>query len=58
MGLLNLPIPLSQSKDFPIIQYVDDPLIILEGDTKQLFFLRAFINTFSQSIGLKVNFKK
>jgi hypothetical protein len=31
LGLLHLPIPLSFSTDFPIIQYVDDTLIIMEG---------------------------
>lgn len=31
LGLLSLPIPLLYSKDFPILQYADDTLIILEG---------------------------
>jgi hypothetical protein len=31
LGLLSLPISLLYSKDFPILQYVDDTLIILEG---------------------------
>ena len=57
LGLLRLPIPLESSKDFPIIQYADDTLIILEGDTRQLLFLKSIINTFTESTGLKVNFK-
>jgi len=32
MGLLRLPIPLNCSRDFPMIQYADDTLIIMEGD--------------------------
>jgi hypothetical protein len=31
LGFLNLPIPLSSTSDFPIIQYADDTLIIMEG---------------------------
>jgi hypothetical protein len=34
MNLLNLPIPLQSSSDFPVIQYADDTLIILEGDAR------------------------
>ena len=30
-GLLNLPIPLHHSSDFPILQYADDTIIIMEG---------------------------
>ena len=33
-------------------------LIILEGDSNQLFFLIFFLGTFSKSIALKVNLKK
>jgi hypothetical protein len=57
-GLLNLPIPMASTKDFPVIQYADDTLIIAEGDPKQLFFLKSLLNTFSMSTGLKVNFNK
>jgi len=58
MGLLNLPIPMQTNTDFPIIQYADDTLIVLEGDTRQLMFLKSVINTFSEATGLKVNLKK
>lgn len=58
MGLLRLPIPMETNSDFPVIQYADDTLIILEGDTRQLLFLKSVINTFSEAIGLKVNWKK
>lgn len=37
MGLLRLPIPTNTTNDFPIIQYADDTLIVMEGDTHQLF---------------------
>lgn len=58
MGLLNFPIPMESNKDFPVIQYVDDTLIVLEGDTIQVLFLKSVINTFSKATGLKVNYSK
>lgn len=58
MNLLKLPIPLQSSNDFPVVQYADDTLIILEGDPCQLFFLKTLLNNFSESTGLKVNFSK
>jgi hypothetical protein len=54
--LLNLPIPLTCSTDFPIIQYVDDTLIIMEGCTRQFIFLKSLLQTFATSTGLKVNY--
>jgi len=41
LGLLKLPIPLESDTDFPIIQYADDTLIIMEGEPRQLFSLTA-----------------
>lgn len=57
-GLLNHPIPLNSSTDFPVIQYADDTLIILEGDARQLFFLKLVLHSFSISTGLKVKYSK
>lgn len=58
MGLLNLPIPLNNSSDFPVIQYADDTLIIMEGDANQLFLLKSLLNSFSESTGLKLKYNK
>jgi hypothetical protein len=44
------------NSDFLVLQYADDTLIILEGDPKQIHFLKSVINTFSEVTGLKVNF--
>lgn len=57
LGLLNLSIPLQHSGDFPILQYVDDTLIIMEGCARQLFLLKALLSSFA-STSLKVNFSK
>jgi len=58
LGLLRLPIPMDSTQDFPVVQYADDTLVIMEGDTRQLFFLKALLNSFSLSTGLKINFNK
>lgn len=56
-GLLNLPIPLNATSDFPVFHYVDDILIVLEGDARQLLFLKFVLHS-SESAGLKVNYNK
>ena len=53
-----MPIPLNHSQDFPILQYVDYTLIIMEAKHDQLAALKDILNLFSLSIGLKVNFSK
>jgi len=58
MGLINLPIPISSETSFPVIQYADDTLIVMEGDAKQLFFLKTLLQNFSESTGLNINFSK
>ena len=46
LGLLQLPIP-APSLDFPIIQYADDTLIIMEASATQLFFLKGVLQSYS-----------
>jgi hypothetical protein len=57
-GLLTPPIHLPHDHDFSILQYADDTLIFLQGDARQLFFLKAILNSFAESTGLKVNYEK
>jgi hypothetical protein len=57
-NLLHLPLHLSFSSDFPILQYADDTLIIMEACARQLIFLRSLLQTFARSSGLKVNYSK
>jgi hypothetical protein len=56
--LLQLPIPLSYTLDFPILQYVDDTLIIMEACGRQQVFLKSLLQTFATLTGLKVNYSK
>lgn len=55
-GLLKLPIPLGYTSDFPIIQYADDTLLVMEACSRQLVTLKALLHTFGESTGLKVNY--
>jgi hypothetical protein len=56
--LIKLPLPNIGDQDFPIVRYADDTLLILEAYPKQLFFLKAILNSFASSTGLKVNYNK
>lgn len=56
-GILKLPIPQPHT-DFPIVQYADDTLLVMQADARQLFCLKAILNTFADSTGLVVNFSK
>lgn len=55
---MSLPIPLSYSTDFPILQYGDDTLINMEGCPSPLMHLKSLLHTYDTSIGLKVNYFK
>ena len=58
LGHIQLPLPLLYSQDFPIIQYADDTLIIMEACGSQLNHLKELLLAFSTSTGLKVNYSK
>ena len=57
-GQLNLPIPGTSDPYFPIIQYADDTLIIMEGCLRQLQVLKNILEIYSTATGLKVNYNK
>jgi len=57
-GLLHLPIPLQHSQDFPVLQYADDTLVIMEAWPNQIAALQTILQDFYTSTGLKVNFAK
>lgn len=57
-GVLTPPAPLQACPNFPVVQYDDDTLIVMQACAKQLFSLKGILNTFIESTGLKVNFDK
>jgi hypothetical protein len=58
LGLLMLPIDVSYTSNFLIIQYADDTLMIMEAYPHQLLVLKSILNTFVDSTGLKVHYSK
>ena len=56
-NLLVPPLP-QPNEDFPIVQYADDILLIMQADARQLLFLKALLASFAESTGLKVNYSK
>jgi hypothetical protein len=50
---LNIP-----NTDFPIVQYVDDTLLILQACPLQLTALKSLVEQFAQATGLRVNYSK
>jgi hypothetical protein len=57
-GLFELPIPSYELDQFPIIQYADDTLLVLRASQRELFMLKGLLESFAQSTGLRVNYKK
>jgi hypothetical protein len=58
IGLLGLPLPNRDVNHFPIVQYTDDTLLFMQADAKQLLRLKALLQSFADSTGLKVNYHK
>ena len=56
-GQIALPIPYYNS-DFPVVQYADDIILIMQADINQVLHLKSIISLFSASTGLKVNYNK
>jgi hypothetical protein len=54
-GLLQLPIPSNDRARVSIIHYADDTIILLQASQRQLLCLKASLETFAQSTGLRVN---
>jgi hypothetical protein len=57
LNQLKAPLP-QPMEDFPIVQYADDTLLLLQADARQLVFLKALLHTFAESTGLQVNYRK
>jgi hypothetical protein len=58
MGLLQAPLNLSHTNDYPVIQYADDIILVMRASQKELFLLKGLSQTYNQSTGLKVNYGK
>jgi hypothetical protein len=57
-GLLTFPIPSYDSAGYPIIQYMDDTIIVMKAAQRELLCLKALLETFAQATWLRINFAK
>ena len=57
-GLLHLPFPRPNQKDYPVIQYADDTIIIMPACQDQAQLMKGILTDYATSIGLKINFHK
>jgi hypothetical protein len=57
-SILSKPLLEKCGNDFPIVHYVDDTLLVMEAFPKHLIALKALLNTFADSTGLRVNYQK
>jgi hypothetical protein len=57
-GILSLPLLERCGTNFPIVQHLDDTLLLLEACPSQLLTLKSLLNTFAGSTSLRVNFHK
>jgi hypothetical protein len=56
--LLHLPIPARDGAGFPIVQNANDTILILKASQRELHCLKALLESFSSSTGLKINYAK
>jgi hypothetical protein len=56
-GTIHAPLHIPNT-DFPIIQYADDTLLIMQACPMQLAALKETLETFAQATGLRVNYAK
>jgi hypothetical protein len=57
-GALSAPFPQNSDTAFPIIQYADDTIIVMQGNEQQLIHLKGLLQDFTLSTGLRVNYHK
>jgi hypothetical protein len=56
--IISPPLHCPACPDFPVVQYADDTLVILKADARQHLCVKAILNSYAQSTGLKVNYSK
>jgi hypothetical protein len=57
-GNLHPPFPHDHSTPFPVVQYVDDTILVMQSNMEQLILLKEILQKVNLSSGLNVNFHK
>jgi hypothetical protein len=58
LNIIKHPVSKDYGQDYPIVQYVDDTLLIMPIDARQFLTLRGLLRSFTDSTRLRVNFSK
>lgn len=54
----NLKHPLAVDSCFPVLQYADDTLLLIQGNVEQARIVEGILELLSQYTGLQINFNK
>jgi hypothetical protein len=57
-GIINAPLNGMACPELSVIQYADDTLVVLKAKARELICLKALLQSFATSTGLKVNYSK
>jgi hypothetical protein len=58
MGNLHPPFPQDSNIPFPVVQYVDDTILVMQANEEQLILLKEILHKVTLSSGLIVNYHK
>lgn len=57
-GLLKLPFHNPNRKEYHVIQYAGDTLVIMPAEEEQANMIKTILSKYARSVGLKINFHK
>ena len=57
-GIIQRPLSCTTQKDYPVIQYAEDIIIVLPACETQATTIKQILSDYATSIGLKINFHK
>ena len=57
-GKIDLPFPCVGMTDYPVIQYIDDSILVLPACPLQVSLIKEILTDYASLIGLKINFQK
>ena len=57
-GLISAPLHSNTAQDFPIIQYADDTVLVIQANVAQLHQLKNLLMYFTLYTSLRVNYEK
>ena len=56
--LIRLPFHSTNQKEYPVIQYADDTILVIPACTQQAQIVKTILTDYASSVGLRINFHK